>query len=86
MEITVRYQIQCSEKSDRRDSSTVGMATTRMRVKEVASEGMVWPIAWNMLAVTKVRPDGTKLNDTMRRYFGFYPVATIHGPAHHTGR
>ena len=39
-----------------------------MRVNELTSEGMVLPIAWNMLEATKMIPDATKLHDTMRRY------------------
>ena len=33
-----------------------------MRSVDVASGGMVLPSAWNMLDVTNVMPDGTKVN------------------------
>jgi hypothetical protein len=39
-----------------------------VRVNELTSDGHVLPIAWNMLDVTKMTPDATKLHDTMRRY------------------
>ena len=39
-----------------------------MRTSDVATDGNVLPIAWNMLPVTKITPDATKLHDTMRRY------------------
>src|SRR2546423_15003376 len=39
-----------------------------MRVPEATSDGTVFPIAWNMLDATKIKPDATKFQDTMRRY------------------
>ena len=41
--------------------------TTMMRMNEVTIEGIALPIAWNMLAVTKVIPEATKLSDTIRK-------------------
>jgi len=45
-----------------------GTATSRMRVPEATNDGTVFPIAWNMLDATKIKPDATKFHDTMRRY------------------
>src|SRR5437762_5983516 len=45
-----------------------GTATRRMRVPDATSDGTVFPIAWNMLDATKIKPDATKFHDTMRRY------------------
>src|SRR4051812_34590327 len=39
-----------------------------MRVPDATSDGTVFPIAWNMLDATKIKPDATKFHDTMRRY------------------
>ena len=36
-----------------------------MRNADVASDGMVLPIAWNMLDDTNVMPDGTNVSTTM---------------------
>jgi hypothetical protein len=37
-------------------------------VNDEISEGIVLPIAWNMLELTKMIPDAAKLHETMRRY------------------
>ena len=65
---TERYQIQLSSNPTIRASSSAGIATTRMRMNEATSGGIVLPIAWNMLPFTKMMPDATRLHDTMRRY------------------
>ena len=65
---TDRYQIQCSWNPGMRDSSTAGIATSARRTPEETSDGIVLPIAWNMLDATKINPDATKFHDMMRRY------------------
>src|ERR1043165_3789932 len=65
---TERYHTQLSRKPATRESSSTGIATTKRRVADVASDGIVLPIAWNMLDVTKMIPDATKFHETMRRY------------------
>src|SRR5512145_2107150 len=72
-----RYQIQWRAKPGSRDSMIAGMAITTMRATDATSEGMVLPIAWNMLEQTKMSPDGTNVHDTMRRYSS--PTATTAG-------
>ena len=54
---TDNYQIHRSSKPAIRASSTAGIATTRIRVNDATSGGMVLPIAWNMLPFTKMTPD-----------------------------
>ena len=48
-----------------------------MRAADVISDGIVLPIAWNMLELTKITPDATKLKATMCRYSS--PTATAVG-------
>ena len=66
-----------------RASIITGIATTTMRTSDVAMEGSVFPIAWNMLPVTKTTPDARKLHDTIRRYqsrwSGSYRIECAHG-------
>ena len=59
-----------------------GTATSRMRVPEATSDGTVFPIAWNMLDATKIKPDATKFHDTMRRYS--LPTASTAGSFENT--
>src|SRR5688572_10653005 len=63
-----RYQIQLSSNPGCRDRITAGIATRTIRTADATSDGTVLPIAWNMLEATKSRPDGTNVNDMMRRY------------------
>ena len=44
---------------------------------DATSGGMVLPIAWNMLAFTKIIPDATKFHEMIRRYSE--PTATTAG-------
>ena len=62
------YQIQRSVNPGVSASSSTGTATMTMRVTDVISDGIVLPIAWNMLELTKMTPDATKLKATMCRY------------------
>src|SRR5215207_11732924 len=63
-----KYQIQRSSKPGRRDMSSTGTDTSRIRPNEVIKGGMVLPIAWNMLEATKMMPDPMKFQAEMRRY------------------
>src|SRR5687767_1679956 len=65
---TEMYQIQRSEKPAVCESSSTGTAMMTTRVAEVISDGMVLPIAWNMLELTKMIPDATKFHARMCRY------------------
>ena len=58
-----RYQIQTRWKPGIVDSAIAGTAITTMRVTDAMSDGMVLPIAWNMLEHTKITPDATKVHD-----------------------
>ena len=53
-----------------------------MRVTEAMSDGMVLPIAWNMLEHTKISPDATKFHEMMRRYSS--PTAMTAGSSEKT--
>src|SRR5512145_1589004 len=55
------YQIHRRVKPGACASSSTGTATMAMRAAEVMSDGMVLPIAWNMLELTNTMPDATKL-------------------------
>ena len=67
VETTVSHQIQVRANSGRYDSTTAGTMLTTIRSTEVASDGSVLPMPWNMLADTKVMPDATKLMVTTCR-------------------
>src|SRR5262245_32579150 len=49
-------------------SSSTGTATITMRAPDVMSDGIVLPIAWNMLELTNTIPDATKLKAMTCRY------------------
>src|SRR5690349_12185679 len=51
------------------DNITAGMAMMAIRTAEAIRDGMVLPIAWNMLEATNTSPDATKFHEMMRRYF-----------------
>src|SRR4029453_9480690 len=76
------YQIQRSAKPGVSASASTGTATITMRAPEVISDGIVLPIAWNMLELTKITPDATKLNATTWRYSS--PTRTAAGSAVNT--
>ena len=42
-------------------------ASRSIRTNELASDGSVFPNAWNVLETTKMIPEATKFHDTMRR-------------------
>src|SRR5688572_12392396 len=62
------HQIQCSWNPGIRDMMTAGITLKVMRTTDVTSDGIVLPIAWNMLEDTKTSPDATKFHEMMRRY------------------
>src|SRR6185503_1418936 len=62
------YQIHRSVKPGDCASNSTGTATITMRAADVMSDGMVLPIAWNMLELTNTIPDATKLKAMMWRY------------------
>src|SRR5688572_29564489 len=62
------YQIHRSANPGAWASINTGTATITMRAPDVMSDGMVLPIAWNMLELTNTIPDATKLNAMMWRY------------------
>ncbi len=51
-----------------------GIATISIRIPDVINEGMVFPIAWNMLEATKIKPDATKFNEMICRYSTPIPI------------
>src|SRR3979409_2303497 len=59
-----------------------GTATSRMRVPDATNDGTVFPIPWNMLDATKIKPDATKFHETMRRYS--VPTASTAGSFENT--
>src|SRR5690349_4973439 len=63
-----RYQIHTSRNPGVLESATAGTAITTMRVTDATSDGIVLPIAWNMLEQTKISPENANVSDTMRRY------------------
>src|SRR5207237_6407736 len=56
---TDNHHSQRSSKPGSREMITPGMATSAMRTTDAMSEGMVLPIAWNVLEATNTRPDAT---------------------------
>src|SRR5262245_47383794 len=50
------------------DNRMTGTPMMTMRDADVISDGIVLPIAWNMLELTKTMPEKTKLNAMMWRY------------------
>src|SRR5256885_1617655 len=56
---TDTHHSQRSSKPGSREMTTPGMATSAMRTTDAMSEGMVLPIAWNVLEATNTRPDAT---------------------------
>src|SRR5262245_11953654 len=62
------YQIVRSVNPGDCASSSTGTATMTMRAPDVMSDGMVLPIAWNMLELTNTIPDATKLKAMICRY------------------
>src|SRR5262252_5994100 len=72
-----RYQIHCSSNPGWRERITAGIETSRMRVADAIIDGIVLPIAWNMLEFTKTSPERTKLHDMTLRYST--PTATTSG-------
>src|SRR4029453_8085908 len=75
--VTERYHTQRKVKSGFRESNRSGTPTITSRRNEAMSGGIVLPMAWNMLDPTKMIPDATKLQDTMRKYSA--PTATTLG-------
>src|SRR5687767_10974953 len=65
---TERYQIHRSRKSGMRESISAKIDKRPMRTPDATSDGIVLPIAWNMLDATKIKPDATKFHEMMRRY------------------
>src|SRR4026208_334684 len=62
------YQTHSRVKPDAPASINTGIAVMTIRDPEVISDGIVLPIAWNMLEVTKITPDATKFQATTCRY------------------
>ena len=56
---TDRYQIVLSWNPGSLDKTMTGTAISRMRTADAISDGIVLPIAWNMLDATKISPDAT---------------------------
>src|SRR5687767_8907511 len=79
---TERYQIQCSWNPGSRDSRTAGIATTTIRTHEATRAGIVLPMAWNILELTKITPEATNVHDTMFRYST--PIAMTCGSSEKT--
>src|SRR5262245_3854284 len=45
-----------------------GIAISMMRTADATSDGIVLPIAWNMLDVTKITPDAMKFHEMILMY------------------
>src|SRR3954453_1414634 len=61
------HHTQCKANPLIRDNKSTGMIKTTIRVPDARSEGTVFPIAWNMLELTKMSPDAMKLQEMIRR-------------------